>query len=125
MGGFNLVVFPYKKFTAGNTEILNYPSPTQIYLAAGEGITEAFGRYGEVIDQLTFRVTPLDPHANPRQYTVGGPNGGAFDATPRADITGPCDLVSISGQTTTNFGNFIGALEFKWSCIGKPSHYTY
>ena len=118
-------VFPSEEYFIGNLTILPNPSPTKIYLAAGEEITEVFGRYGEVIDQLTLRVTPLDPHADPRQYTVGGSKGAPFDATPSPDITGPCDLLSIAGQTRTNWGKTIGALEFKWTCIGKPTHYTY
>jgi len=102
------------------------PNPTTIYIELGAGITEIFGVEGDRIGQLTFRVTPPNPHAEPRQYTFDASfYGAAFDATPPPKLNGPCDLLTIGGQTSGDFGDYIQALEFTWRCVGKPTHYTY
>jgi len=134
LGGFNLRTASVPEngfityYSAGNQSIgtPSGPNPTQIYVELGAGITEVWGVEGDRIGRLNFRVTPPNPNAEPRQYTFeGSPFGVPFDATPAPAITGPCDLLSIGGQTTNDLGGFINALEFTWACVGKPSHYTY
>ena len=112
-------------YKAGDTNLNPFVPPTWIYLTIGEGITEAFGRYGFLIDQVTFGVTSsgIFSSGQPRTYTVGGSNGQAlFDATPPPHLNGMCDLISLSG--TLYGGEFIQSLEFLWSCVGKPTTYT-
>merc|ERR1712179_79755 len=107
LGGFILKTYPPNApdhiYKAGSTDTLPWVEPTYIYLKIGEGITEAFGRYGTVIDQLTVGVTPSDSQVPPRFYTVGGFNGaGLFDATPPPHVNGVCDLVGLGGQTASD-----------------------
>ena len=104
--------------------------PTYIYLKVGECITEAFGRYGLVIEQLSFGITTnfVNPIEPPRVQSAGGYNGGAlFDATPPPNLNGHCCLVGLAGQISTYPipPEYIQALEFKWSCVGKPSNFVH
>ena len=114
-------------FPVGFNQQLPYAKPTHFYLSIGEAITEAFGRSGLFIDQVTFGVTPnpANPsNAEPKFYSCGGSSGGAFDATPPTHLNGPCSLVGISGQTSDPEGIALDNLEFRWSCVGKPTSYN-
>ena len=117
---------PGETFRIGFNEQVPYAEPTHFYLSIGEAITEAFGRSGSSIVQLTFGVTPNPANnAEPKFYSCGGFSGGAFDATPSPDLNGPCSLVGISGQTSAPAGNIaLDNLEFRWSCVGKPTSYN-
>jgi len=129
-GGFNLTTYTNSYEVGSTSEIYEYPDikPTKIILDLGEGITEAFGRFGYLIDQVTFGVT-LNPVINNETaafYSVGGFRGGPFDATPPPSVNGPCDLVALSGVLNDNeYGIAIQAVRFFWSCVGKPTHYVY
>ena len=118
-------------YPRGFTDQLSHARNTYIYLEIGEGITEVSGSYGSVIDQVTFGVTPnpANSDASPTFYSVGGFNGGGFDATPPPSLNGPCYLLSIRGQTATEFGEtkpaYIKAVQFNWQCVGKPTHFVY
>jgi len=98
-------------------------------LGLGDFITEAFGRAAEVLDKLTFIVTPHDEDEPSKPYSVGGPFGTAFYATPDPSVHGPCDLVNLKGTVTDQSGtepapgNFISSLEFFWSCLGVPDDF--
>merc|ERR1719510_452468 len=83
VGGF-IMKIPGETFRIGFNEQLPYAEPTHFYLSIGEAITEAFGRSGSLINQLTFGVTPnpANPSNEPKFYSCGGSLGGAFDATP-------------------------------------------
>jgi len=134
-GGFILKIFKRgggtTSYPRGFIEQLSYARNTYIYLEIGEGITEVSGSYGSVIDQVTFGVTPnpANSDASPTFYSVGGFNGGGFDATPPPALNGPCYLLGIRGQTSTEFGEtepaYIKAAQFNWQCVGKPTHYVY
>jgi len=134
-GGFILKTFKRgggtTSYPVGFTDQLSYAKNTYIYLEIGEGITEVFGSYGSVIDQVTFGATPnpANSNASPTFYAVGGFNGGGFDATPSPHFNGPCYLLSIRGQTSTEFGEtdpaYIKAVQFNWQCVGKPTHFVY
>jgi len=134
LGGFILKTvknnFPYENtiYRVGFTDPNEFAGPTYIYLPIGESITEAFGRSGSFIDQVTFGVTRnfVNPDAPPKFYSVGGANGGAlFDATPPPNLNGHCTLVGLSGQTAGDAQEvmFIQGIEFHWSCVGKPQKY--
>jgi len=113
-------------YVIGYTDTLYHIEPTWIYFTLGECITEAFGRSGLLIDQLTFGVTRnfVNPNEPPRFYSVGGANGAAlFDATPPPNLNGHCCLVGLSGQTSGAPVMFIQGLDFLWSCVGKPQKY--
>ena len=114
-------------YPRGFTNQLSYARNTYIYLEIGEGITEAFGSAGELIDMVTFGVTPNPANSDktPTFYSVGGFNGLGYDATPPPSMHGPCYLYGISGQTSTAPVQYIKALRFRWQCVGKPTHYTY
>ena len=120
-------VSTYKR---GFTKQLTYAKNTYIYLEIGEGITEAFGSAGELIDMVTFGVTPNPANSDktPTVYSVGGFNGLGYDATPDPALNGPCYLLSISGQTTTEYLGtepaYIKAAKLDWHCVGKPTHYV-
>jgi len=126
LGGFIMKTWPVDPqdiYKVAYTDVNLYEPPTWIQLTIGEGITEAFGRYGFLIDQVTFGVTSASPIEQPRFYTVGGTNGqGLFDATPPPNLNGMCDLISLSG--TLYAKEYIQSLEFLWSCVGKPTTYT-
>jgi len=114
-------------YTVGFNQQLPYAEPTHFYLSVGEAITEVFGRSGALIDQLTFGVTPnpANPSNNePKFFSCGGFLGAAFDATPPPHLTGPCSLVGISGQTSDPEGIALDNLEFRWSCVGRPTSYN-
>ena len=119
-------------YPRGFTDQLSHARDTYIYLEIGDGITEVFGFFGAVINQITFGVTtnPANPENSPKFYSVGGFNGGGFDATPDPSLNGPCELVSLSGKTSTTFEAqtvpaYIRAVEFHWQCVGKPLHYVH
>lgn len=102
--------------------------PTYIPFSIGQSITEAHGRFGSVIDQLTLGKTKyfVDPTAQPTFEAVGGPNGFAlFDATPPPNLNGHCALLGLKGQTR-GAGDLkvIQAITFVWSCVGKPQCYV-
>ena len=134
-GGFILKTFKRgggtTSYPRGFTDQLSHARNTYIYLEIGEGITEVSGSYGSVIDQVTFGVTPnpANSDASPTFYSVGGFNGGGFDATPPPSLNGPCYLLGIRGQTSTEFGEtkpaYIKAVQFNWQCVGKPTHFVY
>lgn len=126
-GGFSLTTTTDDFDVGKTTQISGYTNikPTTISLGLGEGITEAFGKFGYVIDQVTFGVTlnPANANGTAAFYSVGGFQGGNFDATPPPSVNGPCELVALSGDTS-NFDK-IQAIEFLWSCVGKPTKYVY
>lgn len=130
-GGFSLTTTTNKYDVGLTSPISGYPNikPTKISLGLGEGITEAFGKFGFLIDQVTFGVTlnPANSNGTAAFYSVGGFQGGNFDATPPPSVNGPCELVALSGDIFDNFDNFykIQAIRFLWSCVGKPTHYVY
>ena len=54
LGGLIFKVYPVQIAKAGFSDHLSETQiePTYVYLKVGESITEAFGRYGALIDQL-------------------------------------------------------------------------
>lgn len=135
-GGFILKTFKRgggtTSYPRGFTDQLSYARNEYIYLEIGDQITEAFGWVGAVIGQITFGVTPnpTDPHNTPTFYSAGSATGLPFDATPDPSLNGPCELVSLSGKTSTTFEAqtvpaYIRAVEFHWQCVGKPLHYVH
>ena len=115
-------------FPVGFNQQLPYAKPTHFYLSLGEAITEAFGRQGLYIDQVTFDVTP-NPANNdePKFHSCGGfSTPGLFDATPPPHLNGPCSLQGLSGQTAESAGVpvYIQAFAFYWQCVGKPTSYN-
>ena len=131
-GGFIFKVYPAQTKVVGHTDPLNESpfEPTYIYLKVGESITEAFGRYGALIDRITFGITTnyLNPEDPPRFQSAGGYNGvnGFFDATPPPNLNGHCALTSLAGQTKEDQDQkYIQALQFNWSCVGKPTYYVH
>jgi len=116
---------------AGDCNVIPDIPAVEFDLGLGEHITEAFGRTGSVLDKLTFVVTPYE--GEPQSvYSVGGPYGSAFYATPDPSKVGPCDLVNLNGTVTTwgedvtPFpGNFISSLGFLWSCLGVPDDFIF
>jgi len=129
-GGFIFKVYPTQTKVVGYTDPLNESpyEPTYIYLKVGESITEAFGRYGSLIDRITFGITTnyLNPAEPPKFASVGGYNGvsGYFDATPPPNLNGHCALTGLAGQTGGDQNQYIQALQFNWSCVGKPTYYV-
>jgi len=130
LGGFIFKVYPVQIKKVGHTDPpaeSTQIDPTYVYLKVGESITEAFGRYGLIIDQLTFGITTnyVNPEDPPRFQSVGGANGNAlFDATPPPNLNGHCALLSLAGKTGGDQNQYIQALRFNWSCVGKPTHYV-
>ena len=114
-------------FKRGFTDQMSSAKNTYIYLEIGEVITEVSGYVGAVINLISFGVTPnpVNPENKPKFYYVGGFGGGHFDATPKASHHGPCSLIGISGQTTTedppNGPAYIKAAMFHWRCAGIPT----
>jgi len=118
-------------FPVGFNQQLPYAKPTHFYLSIGEAITEAFGRSGLFIDQVTFGVTPNPANPSnaepPKFYSCGGfSTPGLFDATPPPHVNGPCSLQGLSGQTAESAGVpvYIRAFAFYWQCVGKPTSYN-
>lgn len=113
----------------GFTDQLPHVRHSYIDFITGEGITEASGSAGAVIDQLTLGVTPnpANPAVLPSFVAVGGFNGGGFFATPDPSLEGPCSLLGLTVQTSTTFGGtepfYIKAAEFHWQCVGRPISY--
>jgi len=116
-------------FRVGFTDPIEFVGPTYIYFPIGASVTEAFGRSGSVIDQLSFGVitnyvNPVLP-PSPQVHSVGGANGDVlFDVTPPPNLNGHCSLVGISGQTSGVPPMYIQGIEFLWSCVGKPQRYV-
>jgi len=114
-------------YRIGFTDTLYHIGPTWIYFTLGECITEAYGRSGLFIDQLTFGLTRNfvnpDQSKPPTFPSVGGANGAVlFDATPPPHLNGHCCLVGINGQTSGD-NMYIQGLDLLWSCVGKPQKY--
>jgi len=116
-------------YVVGFTDTLPQIEPTWIYFTLSECITEAHGRSGLLIDQLTFGVTRnfVNPDTPPTFHSVGGANGAVlFDATPPPNLNGHCCLVGLNGQTSGDgmFIQYVQGLDFLWSCVGKPQKYN-
>jgi len=136
--GIEIEVYDGTVESAGDCEtLLGFPK-TEFHLGLGDYITEAFGRIGFVLDKLTLIKTPSNLLGDyPSAHTAGGPFGAAFDATPPANIYGPCVLFTIYGNTTNlggsgsgittpspaNGENFIKSIGFHWSCLGVPESF--
>lgn len=148
LGGFIFKSYPVPEripsdWKPGHTDPLyNHAiEPTYIYLRVGDSITEATVRYGFLIDQLNFGITTnfINPTEPPRFQSAGGYSGagpnnaiGSKDATPPPNLNGHCALLCLKGQAVTfpatatdPENSYIRALEFVWSCTGKPSHYVH
>ena len=94
--------------SAGDCKTLTGFPLTEFHLGLGDYITEAFGRIGFLLDRLTLIKTPSHEGDYPSVHTAGGPFGAAFDATPPANIYGPCVLFTIYGNTTNLGGSGSG-----------------
>merc|ERR1711872_126032 len=78
--GSQIANYDQSPVSAGGCPTLENNSPVEFYLYIGDYITEALLRIGEVLDRLTLVVTRND--GDTEHFSVGGPYGGAFDATP-------------------------------------------
>ena len=97
----------------GCGEDTSYP-PVQVGpLGVGDFITEAWARWGSVIDQVTLRVTYFN--GTGQDIQAGGPFGSnTWDATPDPAKYGKCFLVGVAGTDICQ----ITQLTFQWSCQG-------
>jgi len=135
--GIEIEVFNGTVESAGDCGTLPGFPQTEFHLGLADYITEAFGRIGFLLDRLTLIKTPSHEGDYPSVHSAGGPFGTPFDATPPANIYGPCVLFTIYGNTTNlggsgsgittpspaNGENFIKSIGFHWSCLGVPESF--
>jgi len=120
--GLEIAIFGAANNSAGSCPTLKHHHPVEIHLHLGDYITEALLRIGYVLDRLTLVETRNDK--NHEVFSVGGPYGNAFDATPDPKEVGPCILVNLNGTVLeTTAGDYINSIGFFWSCLGLPDSF--